>query len=161
MKVLGCDPGTHKMGWGYIEGDRRACSLFRFGVIKPLSKRSLPDRLAHIYDELGALCVRFKPQVIVCEDPFLAKDMRAAMNIGRAWAMAALAASKNSIVFSTYSPLEIKKSTTGYGRASKEQVSGQIKRLLGTKEDIPEDATDALACAFCYITDMRNYKFSG
>ena len=128
MKVLGIDPGTHKTGWGFIDGDRVNYGSFDFGVIRPRGKMPLPERLAYIYDELQAVCRKRSPDVIVCEDAFLAKDIRAAVNLGRAWAMAALTASKNSIPFSTYSPLEIKKSVTGYGRAGKEQVGKQVDR---------------------------------
>ena len=157
MKVLGVDPGTHCMGWGFIEGDARNFSSFRFGVIKPGRGGKLPERLAFIYRELKKIIGECSPDVVSCEDPFFFRDARAALNLGRAWAAAAIAASEKKIPFETYSPLEIKKSTAGYGRASKEQIARQVKRLLRIKDDIPADAADALACAFCYLTDRRNY----
>ena len=89
MKVLGIDPGTHKTGWGCIDGDRVNYGSFHFGVTRPRGKMPLPERLAYIYDELQTVCRKCSPDVIVCEDAFLAKDIRAAVNLGRAWAMAA------------------------------------------------------------------------
>ena len=117
----------------------------------------LPDRLAYLYDGIKGIIDKFKPDVVSCEDPFFCKDVRAAINIGRAWAAAAIASRKRQIPFTTYSPLEIKKATVGYGRATKGQVNEQMKRLLKIDGDVPEDASDALACAFCFISDMRNY----
>lgn len=158
MKVLGVDPGTHCTGWGFIEGDNRNFSSFRFGVIKPKRGLALPDRLAFIYIEIEKVIGEFSPDVVSCEDPFFFKDVRAALNLGRAWGAVAIVSSRNKIPFETYSPLEIKKSTVGYGRATKEQVSEQVKRLLRIKGKVPSDAADALACAFCYLTDARNYS---
>ncbi|MBA3066247.1 crossover junction endodeoxyribonuclease RuvC [bacterium] len=157
MKVLGVDPGTYKTGWGFIEGTRGGFSRCEWGVIKPVKTRPLPQRLACVYDGLDDIRKKYVPDVIVCEDTFLHKDVRAALSIGRAWAMAALAAAKNGLPFSTYSPTEIKKSVTGYGRAGKEQMTSQIRTLLGISGEVPEDAADALSCAYCHLTDMRNY----
>lgn len=157
MKVLGIDPGTYKTGWGFIEGSRGGFSGREWGVISPLKTLSLPERLACIYDGIDEVRERYNPDVIVCEDTFVSKDVRAALSIGRAWAMAALNAAKNALPFSTYSPAEIKKSVTGYGRAAKEQMNAQIRVLLGIDEELPEDAGDALSCAYCHLTDMRNY----
>ena len=158
MRVLGIDPGTYKTGWGFIEGSRGGFSCCEWGVISPLKTLSLSERLAVIYDGIDAVREKYRPDVIVCEDPFLNKDVRAVLNIGRAWAMAALNAAKHSLPFSTYSPLEIKKSVTGYGRAAKEQMNSQIRVLMGIKEEVQEDAGDALSCAYCHLTDMRNYS---
>ncbi|MDO9513895.1 MAG: crossover junction endodeoxyribonuclease RuvC [Elusimicrobiota bacterium] len=157
MRVLGIDPGTYKTGWGFIEGSRAGFSCREWGVIQASKTLSLPERLALIYDGIDSVRDKYSPDVVVCEDPFLNKDVRAALNIGRAWAMAALNAAKNSLPFSTYSPTEIKKSVTGYGRAAKDQMNSQIRVLMGIKEEVQEDAGDALSCAYCYLTDMRNY----
>jgi len=157
MKVLGIDPGTIKTGWGFIEGTRGGFSRCEWGVIAPVKTLSMPERLAFIYDGIGGVRKKYLPDVIVCEDPFLHKDVRAALALGRAWAMAALAAAKNGLSFSTYSPTAIKKSVTGYGRAGKEQMTSQIRTLMGISDEVPEDAADALSCAYCYLTDMRNY----
>jgi len=158
MKVLGVDPGTYCTGWGFIEGDNRNFSSFKFGVIKPKKNMYLPDRLAFIYDGMEKIIGKFSPDVVSCEDPFFFKDVRAALNLGRAWGAVAIASSRKKIPFETYSPLEIKKSTVGYGRATKEQVAEQVKRLLRIQDKVPSDAADALACAFCYLTDIRNYS---
>jgi crossover junction endodeoxyribonuclease RuvC len=157
MKVLGIDPGTYKTGWAFIEGGRGGFSNREWGVIRPLQSLTLPERLARIYDGIDEVRMKYRPDVIVCEDPFVSKDARAALNIGRAWAMAALNAAKNALPFSTYSPAEIKKSVTGYGRAGKAQMNSQIRVLLEISGELQEDAGDALSCAYCYLTDMRNY----
>ncbi|MEA2081730.1 MAG: crossover junction endodeoxyribonuclease RuvC [Elusimicrobiota bacterium] len=157
MKVLGIDPGTYKTGWGFIEGTRGGFSRCEWGIIKPVKTLALPERLAFVYDAICRARKKYFPDVIACEDPFLHKNVRSALAIGRAWAMAALAAAKNGLPFSTYSPTAIKKSVTGYGRASKEQMASQIRTILDIRDDVPEDAADALSCAYCHLTDMRNY----
>jgi len=157
IKVLGVDPGTHVLGWGVIEGDRNSFELCDFGVIKPKSTLKLPDRLLYLFEKFEKILENFLPDTVVCEDPFFFKDVRAAVNIGRAWSIVAVLARRRGIKFSTYSPLEIKKSITSYGRATKEQVNQQVKSIFNVSKKIPLDASDAIACAFCYISDLRNY----
>ncbi|MCD6422946.1 MAG: crossover junction endodeoxyribonuclease RuvC [Elusimicrobia bacterium] len=158
IKVLGVDPGTHVLGWGVIEGNRNTFALCEFGVIKPKTMLPLPDRLLFLFEKFQEILEKFLPDAVVCEDPFFFKDIRAAVNIGRAWSIVAVLARKRGIKFSTYSPLEVKKSITSYGRATKEQVNQQVKRIFNVSKKIPLDASDAIACAFCYMSDLRNYK---
>ncbi|MCD6413906.1 MAG: crossover junction endodeoxyribonuclease RuvC [Elusimicrobia bacterium] len=158
MKIMGVDPGTHIMGWGFIEGDRAKLRRRRWGVIKPKRKDDLSKRLKFLYDKISEIMTEIAPDAVSCEEPFFFKDIRAAVNLARAQAIVSLAAIQRGLIFKTYSPLEVKKATVGYGRATKFQVSEQMKRILKISGEIPEDATDALACAFCFISDMRNYS---
>ncbi len=145
------------MGWGFIEGTRQSVKKAEWGVIKPKRGQKLSERLKFLYDGISKVLDRILPDAVSCEDPFYFKDIRAAVNLARAQAAVAIASVQRGVFFKTYSPLEVKKATVGYGRATKFQVAEQMKRILKIDGRIPEDATDALACAFCFLSDMRNY----
>ncbi len=150
MRIMGVDPGTHKMGFGILEFDGRNCRLVICGTIRANPRDKIEKRLLHMFESLQKNIQSYAPDVMALESLFYAKDVRAVERIGAARACAMLAASKQNIGVVEYSPSEVKKSTTGNGRAAKEQVQFMIKRLLNLKTAVAMDASDALAIAMCH-----------
>jgi crossover junction endodeoxyribonuclease RuvC len=98
----------------------------------------------------------WKPSIISIEAPFVSKNVRAAMAVGQAQAVAMLSAASEKLEIAGYSPREVKQSVTDYGGSTKEQVQEMVKILLGLNEPpVPFDATDALAVAICHINAAR------
>jgi len=155
MRVLGVDPGTHRMGFGILDSDGRTHKLLICGTIRASSKDPIAKRLLHIFDHLQKNIQSYKPDVVALETLFFAKDIRAVERIGEARACAMLAASKEGIEVVEYAPTAVKKSVTGNGRAAKEQVQFMVKRLLNLKEAPALDASDALAIALCHIHSAK------
>ena len=151
MRVLGVDPGTHRMGVGILEADGQKYKVIYFETIRANSKAPIPKRLLHIFDALQALIEKFRPDVMALETLFFAKDIQAVERIGEARACAMLAASKQGIDVVEYGPMVVKRSVTGNGHAAKEQVQFMITRLLNLKEAPALDASDALAIAMCHL----------
>ena len=151
MRVLGVDPGTHRMGVGILEADGQKYKVIHFETIRANSKAPIPKRLLHIFDALQALIEKFRPDVMALETLFFAKDIQAVERIGEARACAMLAASKQGIDVVEYGPMVVKRSVTGNGHAAKEQVQFMITRLLNLKEAPALDASDALAIAMCHL----------
>jgi len=158
MRVLGIDPGTHRMGFGILESDGRSYKLVICGTIRAASKDTIAKRLLHMFESLQKNIQSYKPDVMALETLFFAKDIQAVERIGEARACAMLAASKQGLEVIEYSPSAVKKSVTGNGRASKEQVQFMVKRLLNLKEAPALDASDALAIAMCHLHSSKSRR---
>jgi len=153
MRVLGIDCGGEYTGYGVVEinaGGKLAC--LSCGAIKLSARESLPRRLSQIYTQLGAIISKHQPDEVAIEDVFYALNVKSALRLGQVRGVAMLAAAAAGLEVAEYSPLTIKSSVVGYGRAEKHQVQDMVTRLL-TLPSRPEpmDASDALAIAICHI----------
>jgi crossover junction endodeoxyribonuclease RuvC len=156
MKILGIDPGTVVMGYGTIESENGELALVDFGAIKVSEKSQIGERLNRLYHELLKVIQRHKPDAIAVEQPFVAKNVRTALAIGRAQAIAILAAAEKNVPAFEYTPAQIKQRVANYGASSKEQVQEMVRLLLGLEEaPQPNDAADALAVAICHAEEIH------
>jgi crossover junction endodeoxyribonuclease RuvC len=152
MRILGIDPGTITMGYGLVEGKNETPVMICCGIITPPSKLTVADRLSHLYSELTKLIKCYQPSEVAIEEPFVAKNARSALAVGRAEAIAMLAAANEGIPVYSYTPTQIKRSVTNYGNADKEQVQEMVRLQLGlSSSPQPNDAADALAVAICHL----------
>jgi crossover junction endodeoxyribonuclease RuvC len=155
--VLGIDPGTASTGWGVVELQGNRLSSRGHGCIVTSAKDANHVRLRRIYDEARLLLRRFKPDVVAIEELFVNVNVKTALAVGQARGVLILAASDLDIAPYEYSPLQIKMSVTGYGRASKLQVQEMTKVLLGLERiPQPDHAADALAVAICHAHNHNN-----
>jgi crossover junction endodeoxyribonuclease RuvC len=156
--ILGVDPGSRICGYGVISKNGNLIELLEYGVVKVnLRDASFNDRLLEIHDRLQQVIARNKPTNAAFENLFFAKNVQSLVKLSHARAVAILAAVQNHLEISEYSPREIKKSVTGNGNASKEQVQFMVKTLLNIKENHQFfDATDALSVAICHSMRSAN-----
>lgn len=159
--ILGIDPGTTIMGYGVLIISGSAMKLSTLGVLKLSKYNSHPMRLRKIFERTLALVEQYKPDELSIEAPFYGKNVQSMLKLGRAQGVAMAAALYRDIPIFEYSPLQIKKSITGNGNASKEQVAAMLKNLLHFTSN-PEtlDATDGLAAAVCHYF-KRNKSSAG
>jgi crossover junction endodeoxyribonuclease RuvC len=156
MKILGIDPGTIVMGYGVVESDNDELSPVDFGAIKVSDKTQIGERLNRLYHELLKVIQRHKPDAVAVEQPFVAKNVRTALAIGRAQAIAILAAAEKGVPSFEYTPAQVKQRVANYGASSKEQVQEMVRILLGLAETPqPNDASDALAVAICHAQEIH------
>jgi crossover junction endodeoxyribonuclease RuvC len=156
LRILGIDPGTYKMGVGVMDADSGELGLVQPILLSPPRKDSLAARLYHLYDKLVEIIGEWKPSEVAIEEPFVSRNVRAAMAIGQAQAVAMVAAARSGLPVSTYSPREVKRSVTDYGGSSKEQVHEMVRVLLGLSElPGPSDVSDALAVAICHAVSSQ------
>ena len=148
-RILGIDPGSRRTGYGIIDIRGNNISPVAWGVIPTDTSGSFPDRLHHIHEKLTEVILRYKPTEAAVENVFLAKNAASALKLGQARGAAIVTCRAHGIPVHEYSAKEIKMAATGYGAAPKEQVGGMVCRLLGIRDEIPPDASDALAMAFC------------
>ncbi len=156
MLVLGIDPGTAITGWGIVERDGDSLTLLDYGTVTTSPDTPLPERLQVIYQELGQILARHGPDAVAVEKLFFSKNVRTALAVGQARGVALLAIADAGLPLHEYTPLEVKQSVSGYGRASKEQVQKLVQILLGLDFlPEPDDAADAIAVAICHIHSAR------
>jgi crossover junction endodeoxyribonuclease RuvC len=153
MRVLGVDCGGEYTGYGVVEmlPAGKLCCLI-CGAIKLSPREPLPRRLSRIYAQLGAIISEHQPDEVAIEDVFYALNVKSALKLGQVRGVAMLAAASAGLEVSEYSPLTIKSSVVGYGRAEKQQVQHMVTRLLElAAPPEPMDASDALAIAICHL----------
>ena len=155
MLVLGVDPGSHITGYGLIEkkGGRLIC--IASGQITSSSKIPFYDRIHRIFQEMAELMGHYRPQEMAIEDVFYAKNIQSSLKLGHARGAVLIAAVQSGVRIFEYTPLEIKKSVVGYGRATKEQVRSMVRTILGLRSVPGLDTSDALATAICHLNWSR------
>ncbi|MBI2830484.1 MAG: crossover junction endodeoxyribonuclease RuvC [Chloroflexi bacterium] len=156
MRILGIDPGTVVMGYGVIESDGDEISLLDCGALMTKERSPIGERLCYLHEELIKVIRRNQPDEVAVEQPFVAKNVRSAMAVGRAQAIAILAAASNGIPVYEYTPAQVKQRVANFGASTKEQIQAMVKLQLGLDEaPQPADAADALAIAICHLHEMH------
>ncbi len=156
MRILGVDPGTINMGIGVIDDHEGDLTLVHADVLTAARSGSLGERLYKLFQELRKSIESWQPEIVAVEEPFVAKNVRSAMAVGQAQAVAMLAASEGGIPVFAYSPRAVKQAVTDYGGSTKEQVQEMVKVLLGAPDlETKMDASDALAVAICHVNAHR------
>ena len=153
MRVLGIDCGTERTGWGVIESDGRRHNVLGHGVILTSARDPLSERLASIAAGLRLVLSQHLPEAAAVEEVFYSQNVKTALKLAHVRGVALLAIAEAGVALGEYSPLEVKMSVVGYGRAEKHQVQLMVRSLTGLGEAIEsEDAADALAVAICHAT---------
>lgn len=149
MIILGIDPGTAIVGFGFIKRGKHL-SLIEYGCIRTTTDLTTAERLKVVYEELSSLIKKHKPNVVAVEDIFFFKNVKTAVKVSQARGVILLAIAKAKIPVEEYTPLQIKQAVACYGRAEKKQVQKMVQTILNLKElPKPDDAADALATAIC------------
>ena len=156
MIILGIDPGFAITGYGVVKYEGNKFSAIDYGAITTESSMELPKRLLHLHDSLRELILRHKPDAISIEELFFNKNIKTALTVGHGRGVAVLAAAESGIDVFEYTPLQVKQSVVGYGRAEKAQVQQMVKIILNLPQiPKPDDVADALAIAVCHGHSYR------
>jgi crossover junction endodeoxyribonuclease RuvC len=152
QKVLGIDPGTGRLGWAVVRGNRINQELEEYGCIETKKGLGSARRLELVYEGLESLIEKFKPDVSAVEELYFFKNQKTVIRVGEARGVAVVCLARNKIPVFDYTPLQIKQSVTGYGRADKKQVQLMVKNILKLKTiPRPDDAADAVAVALTHL----------
>jgi crossover junction endodeoxyribonuclease RuvC len=154
VRVLGIDPGSVATGWGIVDCDGSRLSHVASGVLRP-GERDPARRLAHIQLELAARVREFAPHSAALEAVFVARNPRAALQLGQARGVALAVCGEAGLETAEYAPARVKGAVAGYGAADKAQVQAMVRRLLGLAREPARDAADALAIAICHGAQCR------
>ena len=150
MVIFGIDPGYAIVGCGVVRYERGNFSLIGYGAVTTSKDMPFNKRLKKIYDDLSELLLRFKPDAVSMERLYFNTNQKTAIDVAQARGVAVLAVENAGIPLYEYTPLQVKQSIVGYGRAEKIQVQNMTKMFLKLdKIPKPDDAADALALAVC------------
>ena len=151
MRILGIDPGYAIMGWGVLDMTGNHFSVVDYGSITTDAGTEMPLRLQHLYSELSAIIARYQPEEAAIEELFFNTNITTGISVAHGRGILLLACRQKSIPVYEYTPLQVKQSVVGYGRAEKKQVMEMVRRMLHLNEvPKPDDAADALAIALCH-----------
>ncbi len=149
--ILGIDPGTVIMGYGVILEEGAQVRLLDAGAIRLASADEQSLRLRAIFRETMAIIERHHPDELAIEAQFFGKNVQSMLKLGRAQGVAIAAALQRDLAITEYAPKRVKRSITGNGNASKEQVAAMLLSILKVPElPASTDATDAVAVAVCH-----------
>ena len=154
MRILGIDPGTGILGFGVIdvgEKSRLSFSMVDAGVVTTPAHTNHAVRLEDIYDSLNEIIEATKPDACSVEKLYFTRNITTAMSVAEARGVALLAAKQHNVPIFEYTPLQIKQTITGYGKAGKKQVQEMVRVQLNLAEiPKPDDCADALAAAITH-----------
>ena len=148
-RILGIDPGSRVTGYGVIDSDGRRSALVASGCIKTRGV-DFGQRLGEIYLGIQAVVNESQPEEVAIESVFVARNPGSALKLGQARGAAISAVVVAGCAVAEYSPRAIKQALVGTGGAEKEQVQHMIRLLLGTRQKMALDESDALAVALCH-----------
>ena len=151
MSILGIDPGYAIIGGGGLEYKANKFRVIDYGAITTEAHTPFPIRLQTIYTEMNMIFDKYHPEVMSMEKLFYNNNAKTVIDVAQARGVITLSAQMHGVVIAEYTPLQVKQSVTGYGRAVKKQVQ-EMTRVILNLEKIPkpDDTADALAMAICH-----------
>ena len=151
MIIIGIDPGIAILGYGVLEYVNNKFKTIDYGAVITTPKNTMPERIEIIFNSLDEIFSKYKPDAVAYEELFFNQNAKTALVVGQARGAAVLAAQIKKINIFEYTPLQVKQSVTGYGRADKKQIQYMVKMLLNLREvPKPDDVADALAIGICH-----------
>ncbi|MFH1454279.1 MAG: crossover junction endodeoxyribonuclease RuvC [Armatimonadota bacterium] len=156
MIILGIDPGTATTGYGIIHTSGDVVDLIKYGCIKTSSDTEKKYRLKQIYEALTLLIDEYNPDILAVELLFFNKNTKTALSIGEVRGIIFLACAVKNVKLFEYTPLQVKNTLVGYGRADKNQMKQMVQLQFNLeKPPTPDDAADAVAIALCHLASEK------
>lgn len=151
MIILGIDPGYAIVGWGVIDYTANRFSVIAYGAVTTEAKTPFNERLETVYDGICDIINKYKPEALAIEKLFYNTNAKTVIDVAQARGVINLAAQKNGLDIFEYTPLQVKQSVVGYGRAEKKQVQEMTRQILRlSRVPKPDDTADALALAITH-----------
>lgn len=155
MTILGIDPGSRNCGYGIIEVYNRKPRLIDAGIIR-IETRNLQNQIVEFVEGIDLILKNYDITEVAMEDIFYAYNPKSVLKLAQFRGAISLKILQELGNFAEYTPLQVKKSLTGNGKADKKQVAYMVKVLLGLQCDIkPLDISDALAVALTHAQARR------
>lgn len=151
MRIIGIDPGYAIVGYGILDYIGSNFKVINFGAITTEAGAPFEERLKTIYDDLTYVLDKYKPDQMGIEKLFFTTNQKTGIDVAQARGIIMLSAVQRMITIGEYTPLQVKQSVVGYGKAEKKQVQEMTRQILCLKDvPKPDDTADALAIAICH-----------
>lgn len=156
-RILGVDPGSRITGYGCVDVSGSDILHVCHGAIKLVTDGAdtLESRLFALFENLRNIIESYKPDILVIERVFFAKNVMSALKLGHARGVILLSGAQAGLEIAEYSATEIKSALTGFGRSQKQTVAQFVKWVVGDQEFSTYDASDALAVAICHARHLQ------
>ena len=162
MIIIGIDPGYAIVGIGVVEYVGNKFRTLEYNAITTPAGMPTVERLKKIYTEMTMYIDKYKPDAVAIEELFFNSNQKTAINVAQARGVLLVAVANKNVPISEYTPLQVKQSVTGYGRADKKQIQSMVKMILGLNViPKPDDAADALALAICHAHSNKMNNMLG
>lgn len=159
--ILGIDPGYGRTGYGVVMQNNGKLHCLDYGVIETHKGDEFPRRIKDIHKQLKKVIKEYRPHYMSVEELFFYKNITTAINVGQARGVILLTAVQQKVPIIEFTPLQVKQSISGYGKAEKGQIQRMVKMLLNLdKTPKPDDAADALALAICGFNSIKLLKLT-
>jgi crossover junction endodeoxyribonuclease RuvC len=158
VRIVGLDPGLGTTGWGLVQAEGNRLAHIANGQLKTDTSAPLPQRLAHLCEQLEALIVEHRPGTAAVEEVFVNKNPQSTLKLGQARGVVLMCAARAGIEVGEYSPTLVKKAVVGTGGAEKAQVHAMVSRLLPRVKITGPDAADALAVAITHAHHLATAR---
>ena len=157
MRILGIDPGLATVGWSIVDFSKDGKPLaIDYGAITTEKGQSVGNRLSEIYDDLNHIIEEFKPDYCGLETLLFYNNAKTAIVVGEARGIILLCLEKSNISVHEFTPLQVKSSISGYGKATKKQVQENVKMLFDLDQiPKPDDVADALALSIACFDRLK------
>lgn len=150
MNILGIDPGSKNCGYAIINGEKNKINLIEAGFIK-IKTTDFKEQILELINGLDLIFKNKNIDSIAIENIFYAYNPKSVLKLAQFRGAIICKIMQEFGNFYEYTPLQIKKSITGNGKADKIQVSFMVRKILGIKNEIkPLDITDAIAIAITH-----------
>lgn len=160
MRILGIDPGTHRLGYGLVIADGARLSVGPYGCLEPKEFDTPADRLVALEVALQKVLSETKPDSVAIEELYFARNVTTALRVAEARGIALLVARKANLAVAEYKPNLVKSAVASYGLADKTQMGRMVQFLLQLSTvPKPDDAADALAVAICHAAHYRSQNW--
>ena len=147
VRILGIDPGIAIVGWGVVDSEKFKYKPVAYDSIQTAAGLPVEERLDQIYDALSNIMDTYKPDAMAVEELFWNTNQKTGIVVAEARGVILLCAKQHGIPIYEYTPLQVKQSVVGYGRAEKKQVIAMVTALLKLEKP---PKPDALALAICH-----------
>jgi crossover junction endodeoxyribonuclease RuvC len=160
MIVLAIDPGLASVGYGVVKQEcDKEPEILAYGCIRTKVKQTKECRLNEIFKAVSHLVVQQKPDCLAIEKVYFAKNAKTALTVGEGRGIILLIAGMSGLPVAEFTPLQVKQTMSGFGRASKSQIQEMVKRVFRlSKIPSSDDAADALAIAYTYLQHAKFFS---
>jgi len=159
LRILGIDPGYAIVGFGILDYEKSRFGVVEYGAIFTEAHTDFNGRLKNIFEDMEYILEKYKPDCMAIERLYFTTNQKTAIDVAQARGVINLAAAIKNLPVYEYTPLQVKQSVVGYGKAEKKQVMDMTRRILKLEQiPKPDDAADALALAICHGHCCRGRK---
>lgn len=158
MIILGIDPGLAIVGYSIIEYKNKQYKLIASGAIKTSQFDRDEKRLLEVFEDICFLCEKHKPDVASIEELYFFKNQKTVMQVSQARGVILAGLEKYKIPIFGYTPIEVKQTITGFGRASKNDVKKYVELYVELPDTKLDDTIDSIAIAICHARSAQRAK---